>query len=142
MTTQPKVSAKPYQNPTLPVEQRVADLLARMTMEEKVAQLGSRLPFTDWREWERCTLDEKIARVRAIPPADVIGPGVGQLSIFLRELPPRAAAAKANEIQRYARQNTRLGIPPIIHDSNAIRISVITDPDVGLIPLHPVDKIL
>lgn len=116
MTTQPESSAKPYQNPILPVEQRVADLLARMTMEEKVAQLGSRLPFTDWREWVRCTLDEKIARVRAIPPADVIGPGVGQLSIFLRELPPRAAAAKANEIQRYARENTRLGIPPIIHD--------------------------
>jgi beta-glucosidase len=116
MIPQPKVSAKPYQNPTLPVEQRVADLLARMTMEEKVAQLGSRLPFTDWREWVRCTLEEKIARVRAIPPADVIGPGVGQLSIFLRELPPRAAAAKANEIQRYARENTRLGIPPIIHD--------------------------
>jgi beta-glucosidase len=116
MTPQPESSARPYQNPILPVEQRVADLLARMTMEEKVAQLGSRLPFTDWREWVRCTLDEKIARVRAIPPADVIGPGVGQLSIFLREMPPRAAAAKANEIQRYARENTRLGIPPIIHD--------------------------
>jgi beta-glucosidase len=116
MTTRPESSARPYQNPILPVEQRVADLLARMTVEEKVAQLGSRPPFMDWREWVRCTLDEKIARVRAIPPADVIGPGVGQLSIFLREMPPRAAAAKANEIQRYARENTRLGIPPIIHD--------------------------
>ncbi|MGA9348510.1 MAG: glycoside hydrolase family 3 N-terminal domain-containing protein [Anaerolineae bacterium] len=116
MTPQPESSAKPYQNPILPVEQRVADLLARMTMEEKVAQLGSRLPFADWREWVRCTLEEKIARTRTIPPANAIGPGVGQLSIFLRELPPKAAAAKANEIQRYARENTRLGIPPIIHD--------------------------
>src|SRR5688572_4707529 len=30
-----------YKNPQLPVEQRVADLLSRMTLEEKVAQLRS-----------------------------------------------------------------------------------------------------
>ena len=29
----------PYRNPSLPVEQRVADLLSRMTLDEKVAQL-------------------------------------------------------------------------------------------------------
>ena len=28
----------PYRNPHMPVEQRVADLLSRMTLEEKVAQ--------------------------------------------------------------------------------------------------------
>src|SRR3954471_19137728 len=31
----------PYRDPKLPVEQRVADLLSRMTLEEKAAQLGS-----------------------------------------------------------------------------------------------------
>jgi hypothetical protein len=58
MSSQPKKSQskksilKPYQDYSLSVEHRVADLLARMTMEEKVAQLGSRLPFTiGWREW-------------------------------------------------------------------------------------------
>jgi beta-glucosidase len=122
MSSQPKQSQskkstlKPYQNLSLSVKRRVADLLTRMTMEEKAAQLGSRMPFTDWHEWIRCTLEEKIARTHAIPPGDVIGVGVGQLSIFLRELPPKAAAAKANEFQRYARDNTRLGIPPIFHD--------------------------
>lgn len=29
----------PYKNPHLPVEQRVADLLGRMTLEDKMAQL-------------------------------------------------------------------------------------------------------
>src|SRR5215472_18744971 len=29
----------PYRNPKLPVEERVADLLSRMTLEEKVAQM-------------------------------------------------------------------------------------------------------
>ncbi len=28
-----------YQNPALPIEQRVADLLSRMTLEEKAARL-------------------------------------------------------------------------------------------------------
>lgn len=32
-------STPPYKNPHLPVEQRVADLLGRMTIEEKMAQL-------------------------------------------------------------------------------------------------------
>src|ERR1700692_3050035 len=29
----------PYRDPKLPIEQRVADLLSRMTLEEKVAQM-------------------------------------------------------------------------------------------------------
>lgn len=32
-------SSPPYKNPHLPVEQRVADLLGRMTIEDKMAQL-------------------------------------------------------------------------------------------------------
>jgi beta-glucosidase len=33
--------ARPYLDARLPIEQRVDDLLARMTVEEKIAQLGS-----------------------------------------------------------------------------------------------------
>jgi hypothetical protein len=104
MSPQPKSQSKkstpkPYQNPSLSVKRRVADLLARMTVEEKVAQLGSRIPFTmDWFEWWRLPLEEKIARTQSISPAGAIGVGVGPLSIFLRELPPRMAAARANEV--------------------------------------------
>ena len=32
-------SAAPYKNPALPVDQRVQDLLGRMTLQEKVAML-------------------------------------------------------------------------------------------------------
>jgi len=31
----------PYRNPKLPLEQRIADLLSRMTLEEKIAQITS-----------------------------------------------------------------------------------------------------
>jgi beta-glucosidase len=110
---------KPYLDPALPVEERVADLLSRMTREEKVAQLGSYIQFPEWGDWSkfaRLSQDKKIEQVMSIPPADGVGIGVGQFSVILRELPPRAAAQKANEIQEYARQHTRLGIPPILHD--------------------------
>lgn len=38
--TTPKVTG-PWNDPSLPVEERVEALLAEMTLEEKVAQLGS-----------------------------------------------------------------------------------------------------
>src|SRR5665811_1493757 len=38
---QSQQSNPPYKNPTLPVDERVKDLLGRMTLEEKVAQLQS-----------------------------------------------------------------------------------------------------
>lgn len=37
-----QLPAVTYKNPTLPVETRVADLLSRMTLEEKVGQLPGR----------------------------------------------------------------------------------------------------
>jgi beta-glucosidase len=101
------------------VEQRVADLLSRMTWEEKVDQLGSYNQFSAWEDWTafgRLSLEKRIERVKAIPTAGAVGIGIGQFSVVLRELPPLEAAKKANEIQEYARQHTRLGIPPIIHD--------------------------
>ena len=99
-------------NPT--IEARVDALLSQMTWEEKVAQLGSKLPFSSWDDFYRLSLEEKIAWVKALPLEDAARQG--QLSIYLRELPPRDAAELANTIYRYARQQTRLGIPPIIHD--------------------------
>jgi beta-glucosidase len=44
-----------YRNPQLPVERRVSDLMSRMTLEEKVAQLQSQLTFLHeygQRKWE------------------------------------------------------------------------------------------
>jgi hypothetical protein len=42
MTPPPSTTAVPeYRNPAAPIERRVADLLARMTLEEKAAQVHS-----------------------------------------------------------------------------------------------------
>ncbi|RKY84837.1 beta-glucosidase, partial [candidate division KSB1 bacterium] len=84
----------PYLNPDLPVKERVKDLLSRMTIEEKIAQL-------------QCMLrGEEVIQER----------GIGGLGVVLRRLGPVEAAKKANKIQRYAYEHTRLKIPVIIHD--------------------------
>ena len=80
----------PYENPKLSIEERIEDLLSRMTLEEKIGQLQSG---------------------RCIPTH-----GIGNLTCVLRELPPEEGAIKANELQVHAIENTRLGIPVIIHD--------------------------
>jgi beta-glucosidase len=79
-----------YEDPNQPISKRVEDLLSRMTLEEKLAQLGS--------------------------GADVPQHGIGNLTCVIRSHPPGDGAAKANEFQAQAIEQTRLGIPPIIHD--------------------------
>jgi len=37
----PEAAAEPWRDPSRPVAERVADLLGRMTLAEKLAQLGS-----------------------------------------------------------------------------------------------------
>lgn len=104
----------PYQNPELGFKERAQDLLERMSLPEKVAQLGSLLPFDDWGAWSKLSLDERIHQTEALPWEQLVQ--TGSFSVVLRELPPRRAAQLANRIHQLARQHTRLGIPPLIHD--------------------------
>ena len=76
----------PYENPNLPVEERIEDLLSKMTLEEKIIELRSG------------------------------SSNVGNLSHVTRRLPPKECAVKGNEYEIQAIENTRLGIPAIIHD--------------------------
>jgi len=98
----PANNSLPYRNPSLSIEDRVVDLLSRMTLEEKIDQIcgGGRGnasvidttgTFTD--ETARATLarwwDPDLA------------------------FPPKRAAILRNAIQRYLREKTRLGIPAL-----------------------------
>lgn len=83
------VNAQLYKNPKAPVEKRVADLLKRMTIEEKVGQMSmSSL---------ESSADSKIA-YGVLESPFISASGVARQSI----------AAK-----KYAFEKTRLGIPPI-----------------------------
>jgi beta-glucosidase len=104
-----------YKNPRLPVEQRVADLLSRMTLEEKVAQLvclwGSRpqaKPQTDFSTDRGDFSPEKASQVMKY--------GIGQIARQRERKGPREGAVFANAVQKWLIENTRLGIPAILHD--------------------------
>jgi beta-glucosidase len=90
----------PYQDSRLSPAQRAEDLLSRMTLEEKVAQL-------------RCITKD-------IEATDTLygQEGIGGIGPIMRSLAEPAAAAKANRIHRLIRNTTRLGIPPILHDES------------------------
>jgi beta-glucosidase len=104
-----------YKNPRLPVERRVADLLGRMTLEEKVAQLvclwterPQLKPQTDFAT-DRGDFSPEKARV-------VMKNGIGQIARQRERKDPREAARFANALQKWLVENTRLGIPAIFHD--------------------------
>ncbi len=97
-----------FRNPALPVEERVRDLKAQMTLDEKIAQLGS------------CWVYELLDGVRLADDkaAALLGQGLGQITRTggASNLTPRQSAELNNQIQRYVIERTRLGIPVVIHE--------------------------
>ncbi|MDR1332399.1 MAG: glycoside hydrolase family 3 C-terminal domain-containing protein [Tannerella sp.] len=91
-----------YRNADAPVDRRVEDLLGRMTVEEKVKQLdmyrGAEVADMEGHEAVACSA-EKVA-------AAIGTSGIGSV----HDLYPLKAET-ANDIQRYAVEKTRLGIP-------------------------------
>jgi len=99
------------------VETKVRNLLERMTLEEKIAQLGS-VP---------CKFDFiphlgllEIGKFSEEKAKQILNEGMGQITRLMggtRDITsPREAAKIANEIQRFLIEETRLGIPVIIHE--------------------------
>ncbi len=89
----------PYRNPTLSVVERTEDLLARMTVAEKVRQLQC-LVFQDVLNGTPITAD-----------------GIGGMAFIRIKLPLtlEEEVATRNEVQRRAVEETRLGIPILFH---------------------------
>jgi len=101
----------PYEDPSLGVEARITDLLARMSIEEKTAQmatlygyrrvLSDELPTASWRKalWKDGigNIDEHMNGHRGMPTHYAV--------------PGSSHARALNEVQRFFVEDTRLGIP-------------------------------
>jgi len=97
-----------YRDPGLSVGERVESLLEIMTLEEKVAQLGSAWVF-------QLAQDGRLSDEKA---RDLLGDGLGHVTRIsgASDLGAEDAARLANEIQRFLFEETRLGIPAIVHE--------------------------
>jgi len=111
----------PYLNPKLPVDQRVTDLLGRMTMEEKIAQLESTWQNSGNTPKALRFIDEK-GTFLPDRAALLLRNGVGEMSRPSETLRagvsrgPREMAEFTNTLQKWIKENTRLGIPVLFHE--------------------------
>lgn len=90
------------------IEQRVNKYLSQMTLDEKLAQIGS---YWIWDLQTNGVLDwEKTA--------DRLKYGIGQITRVAggSTLDPANAAKASNSLQKFLMEKTRLGVPAIIHE--------------------------
>ena len=103
-----------YRDRSRPIAERVADLLSRMTLPEKAAQM-----VCVWNLKKETLLDEN-GGFDAEKAAQHFGHGhglgqVGRPGDF-GGIGPRQTAELTNAIQRFFIENSRLGIPVFFHD--------------------------
>ena len=118
---------RPWQDTTRPAAERVELLLAEMTLEEKVAQLGSRWVGADIRVEEVAVedgtlnvapLQDVFAAGSARSLADASEHGLGHLTRVYGSVPvsPAEGAAELVRQQRVVIEGSRLGVPALVHE--------------------------
>lgn len=93
-----------YKNAFLPVDTRVEDLLKRMTIEEKVAQLQSFI-CNDSTAWDNQ------GNFTGGKDSSVIFNGAGIVYAIGKPVDPKETVRRMNAIQKYLVEKSRLGIP-------------------------------
>ena len=105
-----------YKDAKQPIDKRVNDLLKRMTLEEKVAQLQS--------VWQpRQELETDAGEFNSEKAKEILSNGVGHLvrpsenkAIKTPNKTPTQTVLFNNALQKWLIDNTRLGIPALFHD--------------------------
>lgn len=102
------IHATPALDPSAAIEDRVNYLLQQMSVDEKIAQLGS------------CWVFELLTHRQfdLTKAKKLMGNGIGQITRLAgaSSLTPSEAARLANQIQKYVTEQSRLGIPALIHE--------------------------
>ncbi len=105
-----------YRDPSAPVERRVADLLSRMSLEEKVAQT-----LAIWQQ--KVAIADQAGNFDPAKAQPVLGHGIGQVTRPSdgverggRRRSPRETVEFVNAIQHWVIEHTRLGVPVMFHE--------------------------
>ncbi|RAU43351.1 beta-glucosidase [Pseudocitrobacter sp. RIT415] len=110
-----------YKDPLHPVNARVADLLARMTPEEKFAQMHAYwlVLSEDGQHRERSDMSDEFS---GVSEQESLGErlmlGVGQITrpLGTHIVDARTGVRAANRLQKMLMEETRLGIPALFHE--------------------------
>jgi beta-xylosidase len=105
-----------YRNPKLPIEQRLSDLIGRMTLEEKVAQLEGVWENRQFMKTPESRFVDDNGKFLPERAAVLLKDGIGEMSRPSEGRGPREMAEFTNTMQKWLRENTRLGIPVLFHD--------------------------
>ncbi len=94
-----ELKAQAYKDPDLPVEERVEDLVSRMTLTEKTRQL-------------QCMIFQEVLEENTIGEN-----GIGGFAHIRIDIPAgiKEEVEQRNRIQKYLMEETRLGIPGLFH---------------------------
>ncbi|HJW68479.1 MAG TPA: glycoside hydrolase family 3 N-terminal domain-containing protein [Candidatus Binatia bacterium] len=100
----------PYRDTTLATDARLDVLLERMTLDEKLAQIG-------------CVWSSRLLAQGAfdtVAARELLAHGVGHVTRIggATVLGPRESATFTNAVQRFLVEETRLGIPAIVHEES------------------------
>jgi beta-glucosidase len=109
-------STTPYLDPKLSIDERITDLLSRMTLEEKLAQLESAWENPQFFKNPQDLFVDAKGVFLPERAAVLLKYGLGEMSRPSEQRGPRAMAEFTNTMQKWVKENTRLGIPILFHD--------------------------
>jgi beta-glucosidase len=108
----------PYQEPGRSIQERANDLLSRMTLEEKTAQMHALWLILSEDGEHRPRQDDFTGGTDPATVKKALGHGLGQISRALGShgVDPRTGVRALNRLQKFLREETRLGIPVLSHE--------------------------
>ena len=108
----------PYKDSRLPAAERVADLLGRMTLNEKIAQMYSHWLILSADGEHRMREDVFSQRTSGEAFKEMLKAGMGQITRPLGTHPVDAkeGVRALNTLQKFLVEETRLGIPAMSHE--------------------------
>lgn len=107
-----------YKDPSQPIEKRVADLLGRMTVEEKIAQMHALWLILSPDGNHQVRTDEFTGASDPETLPLLLSRGLGQITrpLGTRAIDPVNGVRALNRLQKFLCEETRLGIPVMSHE--------------------------
>ncbi|MEX3813844.1 glycoside hydrolase family 3 N-terminal domain-containing protein [Paraburkholderia sp. BR13439] len=115
-----------YRSPAAAVEERVADLLARMTLDEKIAQLHAAWLVLSADGNHKARSIDFAQSANQITVDEILQYGLGQITrpLGTHTVEPKEGVRALNELQRRMVEDTRLGIPVMAHEECLVGLMI------------------